>query len=312
MKKFRIMIQIPLLLLAVERLWPQSQEAVAVITELRLKSGDIQLKTPGGKSLVRPSVLQSLYPGTQIQVLGDASVVVLLTEEMKTITVEKENSPFEIKTQGKETQGTARLREIASLLFGKKKPATYVPLAVRGKVQPPTPLSPRNTNLMTDSPLLQWEGMERQSGTVRIYGPEGLLWSAENVAATQMRYPSSAPPLKPGVEYSWVIERRGLPAEKVRFRLLAADAVQRVQDKIAALDAAVDLSKITLAILKANLLVSQELFYEAREILLEATKSDPDEPTLHFLLGEVYERSGLKKLAQNEYAEAEFLAKNRP
>ncbi|TMA11461.1 MAG: hypothetical protein E6J89_07620 [Deltaproteobacteria bacterium] len=60
------------------------------------------------------------------------------------------------------------------------------------------------------------------------------------------------------------------------------------------------------------LLLSRELYYEAREILSDAVNSDPDEPTLHFLLGEVYEKTGLKSLAEDEYSEAEFLSKKRP
>lgn len=72
------------------------------------------------------------------------------------------------------------------------------------------------------------------------------------------------------------------------------------------------MSKTTSAILKGSFLISRELFYDAREILLEAAKADPDEPTLHFLLGEVYEKTGLKSLAQEEYGEAQLLSTKRP
>ena len=68
-------------------------------------------------------------------------------------------------------------------------------------------------------------------------------------------------------------------------------------------------SKTTLAVLKANLLMSKELFHDAREILTEAIGADTDEPTLHFVLGELYDKIGLKNLATEEYNEAEFLAK---
>jgi hypothetical protein len=289
----------------------QSPEAVAVITELKLNRGDIQIRMPG-KGAERPAVLQSVYPGAVIQAYKDASVVILFTEGIKTVTVDEKNSPFEIKTaQAKEGQAAARVKEVASLLMGKKKPPAYVPLAVRGGKHPPVLVSPRNTKLITDSPTLQWMGMERQPGTVKLYGPEGLLWSAENIALTQIKYPSSAPRLKAGVEYSWIIEKKGFPPEKAPFKLLTPEEAQTVKEKMASLNASGGLSKTTLAILKASLFVSQELFHDAREILMEAVNADPDEPTLHFLLGEVYEKTGLKNLAMDEYSESEFLLKKR-
>jgi Tfp pilus assembly protein PilF len=47
-------------------------------------------------------------------------------------------------------------------------------------------------------------------------------------------------------------------------------------------------------------------------VLTEAVKTDPDEPTLHFLLAEIYEKAGLKELAAEEYSESDFLLKQRP
>jgi hypothetical protein len=291
----------------------QAQEAVAVITELKLNRGDVQIRFPGKKTWEKPGLLQSIYAGTQIQASKDATAVVLFTEGMKTVKIDEKNSPFEVKiAETKGAQSGGGVKEVASILMGKKKPPTYVPLAVRGGKHPPVLVSPRNAKLMTDSPTLQWMGMERQPGTVKVYGPEGVVWSAENIALTQIKYPAAAPRLKPGVEYAWVIEKKGFPAEKAEFQILSPDDVKAVQEKLASLQNAAGVPKTTEAVLKAGLLLSRELYYEAREILTEAANSDPDEPTLHFLLGEVYEKTGLKSLAQDEYSEAEFLSKKRP
>ncbi len=294
-------------------LWAQTQEAVAVITELKLNRGDIQIRLPGKKAPEKPAVLQSLYPGTQIQASKDASVVILFTDGLRTVTIEEKNSPFEVKpAEAKAGQVTAGVKQVASFLLGKKKPPSYVPLATRGGKHPPTLVSPRNTKLITDSPTLTWMGMERQTGTVRVYGPEGLLWAAEKIALTQIKYPSSAPRLKPGVEYSWALEKKGFPAEKAPFKIISPDEAKPVQEQLTSLHGAAGLSKTTLGILKSSLLVAHELFHEARETLAEAVSADPDEPTLHFLLGEIYEKTGLKSLAFEEYSEAEFLLKKRP
>ena len=256
-------------------------------------------------------MLQSLYVGTQVQASKDAAVVVLFTDGARTVTINEKNSPFEIKPgDAKGGQGSG-VRDAASALLGKKKAPSYVALAVRGGKRPPVLVAPRNTKLLTDSPTLQWMGMERQPGTVRLFGPQGAIWSAENISLTQIKYPASAPQLKPGVEYAWVIEKKGFPVDKVPFKILPPADAKAVQDKLASLQNAPDVPKTTQAILKAGLLVANELYYDARDVLTEAVNSDPDEPTLHFLLGEIYEKTGLKNLASEEYSESEFLLKKK-
>lgn len=291
-------------------LWAQSQEAVAVITELKLNRGDIQIRPPGKKAPEKPAPLQSLYAGTQVVASKDASVVILFTEGMKTVTIDEKNSPFEIKPpEAKAGPAGAGMKQVANLLLGKKKPPTYVALAVRGGKHPPTLISPRETKMLTDSPTFKWMGMEMQTGTLRLHGPEGVLWSAENIALTQIKYPPSAPRLMPGAEYSWSIEKKGFPPEKARFTILTPGQAKPVQEQLKSLEGAGGISKTTLTVLKAGLFLSHGLFYEAREILAEAVTADPDEPTVHLLLGETYEKTGLKSLALEEYGEAQFLSR---
>src|SRR4029077_11383208 len=132
------------------------------------------------------------------------------------------NSPFEVKASAaKPGAGSNPLAQVAALLLGKKEAPTYVALATRGSKKPPALLSPRNTKLMTETPNLQWMGMDQQVGTVRVYGPDGLVWSAENLALTQINYPATATALKPGVEYSWTLEKKGFAPEKATFRILS-------------------------------------------------------------------------------------------
>lgn len=287
----------------------RAEDAVGVITELRLNRGDVEIRLPG-KSWEKPAPLQSLYAGTQIQASRDAAAVVLYTEGMKTVTIDEKNSPFEIKPAA--AKGGGGVKEIAGALMGKKKPPNYAALAVRGGKRPPVLLAPRSTKLMTDAPTLQWMGMDRQPGTVRVYGPEGLLWTAENVALTQIKYPASAPRLKPGVEYAWAIEKQGFPAEKARFQLLAPAEIKAVEDEAASIRSAAGVPPTTAAVLKAGLYSAHELYYDAREVLAEAVKRDPDEPTLHFLLADVYGKTGLKDMAAEEYGESDFLLKRKP
>jgi hypothetical protein len=287
-----------------------SEEMVAVITELKLNGGDVQVRFGGKNNHVRPAVLQSLTPGTQILVSKDALVVVLFVDGSKSVTLDAAKSPFEIKVnQGQVEQGRATLSQVAGLLVGKKQRLTYVALATRGSKQIPTLLSPQNTKIMSERPNLQWMGMDRQAGTIRMYSADGLIWSVENLVLTQIKYPGDAASLNPGEKYSWSLERKGFAPEKAYFEIVSHEKLTSIQEKLASLQQTSFASPTTLAVLKSTLLVSNELYYEAREILMDAIKTDPDEPTLHFLVGEIYEKTGVKSLAAEEYGEAEFLMK---
>ncbi|MSP41581.1 MAG: hypothetical protein EXR70_24110 [Deltaproteobacteria bacterium] len=287
-----------------------AQDALAVITELKFNRGDIQLRASSGAAPAKPAVLQSLYAGNVIQTKGDVVAVVFFTDGSGTISVDEKNPNFEIKAgQSKGSAAGSKVREVAGLLLGKKKPPTYVALSVRGKPQAPTLLSPRNTKLTSDAPTFQWMGMDQQPGSVKVFGPQGVIWSADNINLTKIAYPASAPRLQPEVEYSWVIEKKGFAVTRVPFKLLRSADADEVKNRLAELSSVSAASKTTFAVLKANLLMSKELFHDAREVLSEAIAADNDEPTLHFVLAELYDKIGLKNLAGEEYNEAEFLSK---
>jgi len=286
----------------------QSEDVVAVITEIKFNKGDIQVVHPG-KTPERAAMLQSLYAGSKVQVSNGATATVVFTDGSRAVTVEEKSSPFEIQPAAK---AAGRLKEAAGTLVGKKSSSGFVALAVRGKTRGPTLLAPRETKLLTATPRFQWIGIDGQPSTVKLSGVQGVIWSAENVAATQIVYPASAPALQPGAAYSWSAERRGVVAENAPFSHLGAEESPDTESILAELDAADGVSKTTLAILKGSFLISKELYYDARETLLEAVKSDPLEPTLYFLLGEVYEKTGLKALAQEAHGEAELLIERKP
>jgi len=311
MKTFRSAVFFGVLIFSLQlTAWVHGQDAIAVITELKFNRGDIQLRTSNSAAPAKPAVLQSLYPGNVIQTSRDAVAVVFFTDGSRTVTVDEKSPSFEVRAgQAKSSQASTKVREVAGLLLGKKKPPTYVALSVRGKAQPPTLLSPRNTKLLTDAPTFQWMGMDQQPGSVKVFGPQGMIWSADNINLTRIAYPASAPRLQPDVEYTWVIEKKGFSVNRVSFKLLAPGEVAAIKERVTELAGVSAVSKTTLAVLKANFLMSKELYHDAREVLTEAIAADSDEPTLHFVLAEIYDKIGLKNLAGEEYNEAEFLAK---
>ena len=286
-----------------------AEEPIAVITELKPNRGEVHIRLPGKHDWERPGPLQSLYEGSQIRASKDALVVILFMDGVRSITVEEKNSPYELRaTVASQESGTGgRLKEIASFLLGKKKLPTYVPLAVRGAKRPLTPLSPRNTKLLSTAPTFYWMATGGIKSALLLYDSSGLVWK-EELAETRLPYPATTPLLRPGVEYRWALETPGFPVEWASFKTLDDEAASEAQERLRSLQG-LELPKTTFAIIQAGFLLSHELFHDGREILTAAIEADPSEPALHLLLGDIYEKTGLQALAAKEYGEAEFLAK---
>ena len=95
--------------------------------------------------------------------------------------------------------------------------------------------------------------------------------------------------------------------------LLAVKMLARVQESLGILVPASlpGYPDSSVAIMRAGYLLRDGLYAEARRELLAAVAKDPDEPTLHLLLGQVYETIGLADLAQREFIDARDLAARR-
>jgi hypothetical protein len=287
----------------------QSQQTVAVITGLRLNNGDVQITAPGKRGVQKAGPFQNLYPGTKVQAIKDASVEIYYNESGETVTVNQTNPLHEVKTKPSQTGLVEKISNIGKLLLEKylKPPSEEMrPMTGRGG-RSLTLLTPRNTKLMTSSPTFKWVGMENDPGTVTVFGPEGNLWSAQTGTFNEIQYPSSAPRLQPGVQYFWSIVKKDITASRVRFEILSAPRVEEVEENLKALNTSTQLTENTLTVLKATYLISQELFHDAREVLIDAQKTNHNEPVLHLLLQEVYEKTRLMNFAEQEHNRAKSL-----
>jgi Flp pilus assembly protein TadD len=87
----------------------------------------------------------------------------------------------------------------------------------------------------------------------------------------------------------------------------------RVQETLVLLqpDALPGYSPNTVLLLRAGFLFREGLYQEARWELVAGTAADANEPTLHLLLGHVYDRMGLKEAAGAAFAEARLLSTPR-
>ncbi len=290
----------------------QAGDPVAVLTEIKAGQGEVRVKLATETDWKAPLPLLSLRPGDQVRASGRATAVLLFTGGQGTQTVSAANSPYTVSAP---TVGPAAgkaqglVANLSRVLIGKKKDLTYVPLAVRSVKQPPLLLSPRDGKLL-GPPSLEWAGSDRLRYTVRLFGAQGLVWEQVNPPRAPLPYPASAPSLRPDVPYRWELEAPGFPAQQGRFTILPPAAAAPIRETLADLDPATlrDFPRNTVLVMRTGFLVDQELYAEARRELLAAIAADPDEPSLHLMLGHVYERTGLKELAAEEFDEAQFLS----
>jgi hypothetical protein len=173
----------------------------------------------------------------------------------------------------------------------------------------PVILTPRNSRVLPDSLAFEWRGSRSSPYTVRIIGPDGVVLERRNLAATGFRYPDDASPLAAGVRYRFQLLPQWRPPQEAWFELVDPGDARAVRRDLSDLEDALPagLPPATRATLRAAFLAGNGLLHDARRGLIEALAREPDEPTLHFLLGEIYARQGLPELATESFAEARFL-----
>lgn len=293
-------------------------DPVAVLTEIRMGRGEVQVKRAGGADWQAPQPLLALRPGDQVRATRDSQAVLVFTGARGTQVVSQGNSPFTVQAPAAET-GSEKLRALVAgvtqFLLAQQKELTYQSLSVRSiGPQPPLILSPRETRILAGGVTFEWAGSDLLRYRIRVFGPHGLLWEQGDLRRHPLSYPASAPALSEGMRYLWELEAPGYPVQRAPFELLVASEAAQVQAALALLEPATlsGYPRGTVLLMRAGLLAKEGLYHEARRELLAALAADPDEPTLHLLLGQVYEQTGLKHLAAREFEEAQFLSTRKP
>jgi len=303
-------------LLAAAPVW--AQEPLAVLTEIQIKRGKVEVKTAAEPDWQTPKPLLSLKPGDQVRVTGEGRAVLVFTGGRGTQIVTQSNSPFTVQAQGGDgvsDRAKAIMGNVTNFLLGQQREKTYQSLSVRSvRAQPPVILAPRDSRVLPGALNFEWTGSDRLKYRVRLLGPQGnVLWEQAELDRKPLAYPASAPALSPGVRYTWELETREHGVQRASFDVAQPADAARVKEALASLTpaAAKGYPPATLSLMRAGLLFQETLYADARRELVTAIASDPDEPTLHLLLGHVYDRTGLKGMAANEFDEAEALTAPR-
>ena len=169
------------------------------MTEIKVGQGEVRVKAATETDWKLALPLLSLRVGDQIRATGPATAVLMFNGGQGTVTVSTANSPYTVQPRPALAAGGKAadlVGNLSRLLAGKKKELTYVPLATRSVKQPPLLLSPRDGKLL-GAPTLEWGGSDRLRYTVRVFGPQGLVWERADLPRAPLPYPANAPGLVP-------------------------------------------------------------------------------------------------------------------
>lgn len=305
-----------LLLVPAGSLAAPAGDPVALLTEIRPGHGEVRVKLAAEAAWKAPLPLLSLRAGDRVRVTQNATAVVMFVGGRGTARILAANSPYTVPADaGPQSRDKTSdlVTSLTRVLMGKRKDLTYVPLTTRSLKRPPVILSPRDGKLL-GPPVLQWTGPDRARYTVRLFGATGLVWERPDLPQAPLPYPSSAPSLSPGVTYRWELETKDFPVQRGQFRVVSSTESAAIHETLSTLapGALPGYPPNTVTLMRAGFLFEQELYAEARTELLSALRSDPDEPSLHLMLGHVYERTGLAALAAEEFDEAQYLSSRTP
>jgi hypothetical protein len=261
--------------------------------------GDVRLKRSQWNSYQPVNMGDVLNPSDQLQLSAGASATVMCDNlsvwivPLKKVSLVSDGCGSETPTQNRPNSPRVRPRT----------PNESIPYII----------SPRNTVLLTNRPILRWNavpGVTRYQ--VRLQDASLTLdWQIET-SKTQIEY-SGKPPLKSGSYYLVIVETdKGVSSEEeqgndLSFTLLDAQKAELVRAEIAQLKQQ-KLTQEAEGLALAYLYQSHDLKAEAIELLEGLVKRESQTAAVYQLLGYLYLHMGLSQQAKSPYLKALELA----
>ena len=180
----------------------------------------------------------------------------------------------------------------------------------RGPLDPLIPyvINPRDTGLLSDRPDLRWNAVPGGDHySVSLLNGETVVWTKE-VTTHKIEYPTDAPPLQQGVDYTLKIQANNGHSstedqwQSQSFHLLPQTEAIAARQAESLLQSPPNNDPTTL--LKANLYAGSGLKEEAIATLKTQLETGNHSSTLYRQLGNLYAQSGLFVLAEAQYLKA--------
>jgi len=291
----------------------QTAESVGMITEIKMGKGRVEVQAAGKADWRLAGPFLALRAGDTVRATADASAVILLAGGRGTVKVDASRSPLVMRPGAADDGKLQKARTLVEgsvkfLAAGPKEPPKAV-LSVRAAGAAPVVLAPRNSAVLPGPLTVEWLGGRASRYAVRLLAPSGVVLEKTGIVGSRWEYPTDAPPLAPGVRYTVQVVPQTGRAQEASFEVLDAGRAQTVRENLREVEDALgpEVSANTLTAVRFGLLAEQGLLHDARLAVLAALAKDPEEPALHTLLGQLYQKVGLAKQAAEAFEEAQFL-----
>ncbi len=283
-----------------------AEQVSAFVTGLKFQGGSVEVRKAADLTWMRAAPLMALNAGDTIRATGTASAVLVLAGGRAPLTVTAGTSPVIVPGAAPES----KLDKVATLLVNsfeflkaRAKPPDYRVLGARGSKETLALVSPRAGLVLPGTPIIfEWSGPNAEGYALRVSSPTMVILERERLTQTVLAYDVRA---QPGTEYRWQVAAAGV-TRSAAFRMATERESREMRDALAALDAAWP-GTSDAALLKATTLLRSGYYYDARRVLLGGIRRDPDDPTLHILMGDLLLAIDLPWLAADAYAEADAL-----
>jgi hypothetical protein len=165
---------------------------------------------------------------------------------------------------------------------------------------------PRRALVLEGQPLLRWRDTGAGSYTVAIAQGGSVIWRQDGVTGNELRYPTDAPALEPGVDYMLVVQDNDTgvqsgadPAPNLSFRVAASEQRTTLAEQCdagATLDtldpAARDYAR-ALCYATSNVMDGGRYPWGAALLLLESVAETHDAPAIHLWMGDLLTKMDL-------------------
>jgi tetratricopeptide (TPR) repeat protein len=262
-------------------------------------SGDVNIKRLKWDRFQKANIGNLLSQDDRIQLSANASATILCSNKKKW-----QVNPGKVSSVSEGCPpGTPTLTRPNSRRSPSRAPNETIPYII----------SPRNTALLTNRPILRWNAVPGATRyRVRVQDASLTLdWQTET-SSTQIEYPGK-PALQPDSYYLLIVETdRGTSSEEEQgtdlcFTLLDAQKAESVQTEITQIKQH-KFTQEAEGLALALLYQSYDLKAEAIELLEGLAKRESQTATVYLLLGDLYLQAGLSQQAKSPYLKALELA----
>ena len=266
------------------------------INILIVNKGEVKVKKENWKAFQKASTGSLLRPNDYLQIGSNASAFLLCSNTERW----KPTAGKQFKVSEGCPRGTAsRPRKVArAQTRAGNEPIPYI-------------ISPRNTDLLSDRPLLKWNPVSgATSYQVQLEGG-GLAWQTET-NQTQLLY-GGQEPLKSGVKYLLTVTTdKGVSSKQevganLMFGLMATEKAKVVEEEATNLKKQ-GLSPEAETLSLAYLYEGNNLKAEAIALLQSLSQQKSQNRVVYSLLGDFFLQTGLNQQAKLAYEQALALA----